>query len=1836
MGKGERKTRLNKASASASGDFIGFSAFASSSPTVAAVSPPAADASGKVGPPANATSAVRAAPSPVFNGTDPRLQQLFRRIGQKKDATTRVRALAEVRYYAFTSGDAAPSRPERVEALSHLVYLSITKLLWDNAPSVRAEAIQAILSARDCVPRAWRGLVVFSHGALVLPRLPSTSVLALCHAATLDPSSEVSLAAAAVIRCAQEDIGKEAESTSTTDHTLQKTVLNSSIELLSIGGSAGGLDAALYGRTKAAVADALLGNVGSGGGDKGKKRQQQEHCAPPSSLEEEREESEERYERAVMAALDGVSALIDASPEPRNNHRWSYADLLNIGEAKSPAAALWRHLMSLRSPFRRSTYALLSVMAQHSPSLLHNTASSSGSTSKLSNLIPSVISTEKDPGNMRQMLDFVLSYVASFDGGMVVAWDVDLVGIDPDRTVSALSKLFRRACHGSPASRWTPIVLPLVACLPGSHVRVLASIWEGHHYTINGADEAAVATATAETAAFLLLRRQPNNLNEDNSLISGGKDIAKYFLNVLHYYLSQEEKGGKGISGSSEKSLCGLRSALLRDLSRLEKGSDEESGRENCALFHIREWFWSTDGVRGVISEKASADEGPDIQRLSELVGLAAKANSKDDNTKTRLHPTLRECVLPVIVDSASVPPTGARMNLLLEVMRYCGVLYVLDGGGVEPFIAVTLAKWMVTLFSSSALDPTNSPDSNTFVDILSLCFQAVGKNERRRTWEAFLRQMVEGNIDLAVFSRSLLAIADLDDSGIISCKVLNDFAVELGEAIVLLPADASFQECRSIREVLHTLTGGTARYLKVMVDRSVVKRWVSLVCPIGNRLDMTLSPGYHILLEVLVVLAGKDLTAFDRSDISRLLLQSWKVNCRQAFEYIAPGRSLYSFQDELIETAKAITRAELLKIVDRNEILSDIEANRLSNEWSKQSWRLFQLCSDQSPSLGLVGLDNPILWTSFSKYVPSRIYVCLLNFMNNINDFSKRRYLVCGDVNDDASARVDLFVAALLSLVDSSTTVALESNLDRHPLMFDFYDLVESLPRQYVLSLCKTVVDIASSTMKKGSSAGDGIDNTLSMPSRAVAVLDFLSEKLFGRRCPTEEDGGGNDEVAANEIIEGGTFFYETNKGSDQNLVKAKVEKIHSDDYPHLYFTISIHGKDGKTTERQTTAARLKKYSREMTKQAYRSNEHEIEASTMTSTIFDCVVRPFLSAPGDVCENSIVAESAAEFCSIAISRSGVGKLAGIGSMRYDIYSITSKLDSTVREAMFSSESIQGVSPLLHRLSLVLGFGRFAEPSPGNMSILNISTAPLIAAIHSLVNDNEMLAKVNNETDLFVSIITFLTVALSPDSDSEALLKAMSILAITMTKLLLPDCPSDHFILATKAFQHVQKCAHNCLDYSDADTEAEPKAFCALIRRFAKGPPENKSDLRFFSSLIMYNLSAPTGSWIAGTRIFIESLCETLSSSSKLQCTLQLLLYLARQKEEVYANFRISSGTQKRLVDRWKRNLDNEEGNELENDVAISSKWLPGNLMEEMEAWKESERDQDAMTLLLKWIITLEFLDGAASADMKNRASLTSYLNQTGAVGEALSLALSYACLNFRDTSWMACLDLNQSFSRNSHLDLTEVATIVVFRTIESVPTLAKKWISDDCPRSMGSSLSDFVEKMVAPETLRRDLSRIEGLTNIFGEMSVTGSCVSREVAATYVQDESTLSVIIKIPPTFPLRNAEVDCKKTLGIPENRWRRWALQISRMLNFEDGSIIDALMLWKENVEKEYDGVEPCPVCYSVLCVKTHTMPNLECKTCQNRFHSNCLYKWFQSSGKSQCVICQQPWSGTKVA
>jgi E3 ubiquitin-protein ligase listerin len=75
--------------------------------------------------------------------------------------------------------------------------------------------------------------------------------------------------------------------------------------------------------------------------------------------------------------------------------------------------------------------------------------------------------------------------------------------------------------------------------------------------------------------------------------------------------------------------------------------------------------------------------------------------------------------------------------------------------------------------------------------------------------------------------------------------------------------------------------------------------------------------------------------------------------------------------------------------------------------------------------------------------------------------------------------------------------------------------------------------------------------------------------------------------------------------------------------------------------------------------------------------------------------------------------------------------------------------------------------------------------------------------------------------------------------------------------------------------------------------------------------------------------------------------------------------------------------------------------------------------------------------------------------------------------------------------------------------------------------------------------------------------------------------------------------------------------------------QDGTILEALQLWKKNLDKEFEGVEPCPICYSVIHMTNKSLPRLQCGVCRNKYHSNCLQKWFQTANKNNCPMCQQP-------
>ena len=77
--------------------------------------------------------------------------------------------------------------------------------------------------------------------------------------------------------------------------------------------------------------------------------------------------------------------------------------------------------------------------------------------------------------------------------------------------------------------------------------------------------------------------------------------------------------------------------------------------------------------------------------------------------------------------------------------------------------------------------------------------------------------------------------------------------------------------------------------------------------------------------------------------------------------------------------------------------------------------------------------------------------------------------------------------------------------------------------------------------------------------------------------------------------------------------------------------------------------------------------------------------------------------------------------------------------------------------------------------------------------------------------------------------------------------------------------------------------------------------------------------------------------------------------------------------------------------------------------------------------------------------------------------------------------------------------------------------------------------------------------------------------------------------------------------------------------------QNGSVLDGLTVWKNNVDKRFEGVEECYICFYVLHGANHQLPKLACKTCKKKFHSACLFKWFSTSNNSTCPLCRNLFS-----
>ncbi|XP_034034250.1 E3 ubiquitin-protein ligase listerin [Thalassophryne amazonica] len=224
-------------------------------------------------------------------------------------------------------------------------------------------------------------------------------------------------------------------------------------------------------------------------------------------------------------------------------------------------------------------------------------------------------------------------------------------------------------------------------------------------------------------------------------------------------------------------------------------------------------------------------------------------------------------------------------------------------------------------------------------------------------------------------------------------------------------------------------------------------------------------------------------------------------------------------------------------------------------------------------------------------------------------------------------------------------------------------------------------------------------------------------------------------------------------------------------------------------------------------------------------------------------------------------------------------------------------------------------------------------------------------------------------------------------------------------------------------------------------------------------------------------------------------------------------------------------------------------------------------------------------------------------------------------------TFFTESLSLAVDRSESVEWELPHLACSVYYSTVQDLPAMVRLWWNSQEKR-VSAAVEKFTIKYVSPVLSAQEISCVHTSTQIFDSMMVKARSAAREVIATYSVDDIFIELVVQLPQNYPLGSISVESGRRVGVAVQQWRNWMLQLSTYLTHQNGSIMEGLALWKNNVDKRFEGVEDCMICFSVIHGSNYSLPKKACRTCKKKFHSACLYKWFTSSNKSTCPLCRE--------
>lgn len=234
--------------------------------------------------------------------------------------------------------------------------------------------------------------------------------------------------------------------------------------------------------------------------------------------------------------------------------------------------------------------------------------------------------------------------------------------------------------------------------------------------------------------------------------------------------------------------------------------------------------------------------------------------------------------------------------------------------------------------------------------------------------------------------------------------------------------------------------------------------------------------------------------------------------------------------------------------------------------------------------------------------------------------------------------------------------------------------------------------------------------------------------------------------------------------------------------------------------------------------------------------------------------------------------------------------------------------------------------------------------------------------------------------------------------------------------------------------------------------------------------------------------------------------------------------------------------------------------------------------------------------------------------------------------------SWNLSSFLKSSLRTTIQRPVNEIelmALHIYFSVAFHMPVTVRKWYNNNSNKRLCNLVNEYTVKHISRVICSSEMEAVQEKCQQSANEDKMDNLVIKtrsnaaEVYVVYTRDEFRAELTIKLPINYPLGSIQIDCGKRVGVTELEWRTWLLQLTKSLSHQNGPILDGIKMWRKNIDKRFEGVEECMICFSIL-LSNNQLPKKKCQACTKMFHNLCLYKWFKSSGNSTCPLCRNTW------